>query len=169
MTLLYVAMEDRLLTVRGRDGRWEVETSLDGLPLACAAADPLVPERVYCGTFERGLWRSDDAGATWRSIGDGLPHRFVLAVTVSAQERSGAEGVLWAGTEPSALFRSEDGGSTWQERPALRALPSAPTWSFPPKPWTHHVRSIALHPDDPRHLYVAIELGGVMRSLDGGL
>jgi hypothetical protein len=52
--------------------------------------------------------------------------------------------------------------------PALRELPSEPLWSFPPRPWTHHVRTIALHPTDEDWLAVGIELGGVMRSRDGG-
>ena len=75
---------------------------------------------------------------------------------------------MYAGTEPSNLYRSEDGGRRWQRLPALRELPSEPRWSFPPRPWTHHVRTIALHPTDPDWLAVGIELGGVMRSLDGG-
>jgi photosystem II stability/assembly factor-like uncharacterized protein len=52
--------------------------------------------------------------------------------------------------------------------PALRELPSEPGWSFPPRPWTDHVRTIALHPADPDWLAVGIELGGVMRSRDAG-
>jgi photosystem II stability/assembly factor-like uncharacterized protein len=76
--------------------------------------------------------------------------------------------VVYAGTEPSNLYRSEDGGTTWQLLPELRRLPSEPRWSFPPRPWTHHVRTIALHPTDPDSLFVGIELGGVMRSIDGG-
>ncbi len=75
---------------------------------------------------------------------------------------------MYAGTEPSNLYRSEDGGKTWQLLPELRRLPSEPRWSFPPRPWTHHVRTIALHPTDPDSLFVGIELGGVMRSADGG-
>ena len=76
--------------------------------------------------------------------------------------------VVYAGTEPSNLYRSEDGGETWQLLPELRRLPSEPRWSFPPRPWTHHVSTIALHPTDPDSLAVGIELGGVMRSADGG-
>ncbi|HLY32307.1 MAG TPA: hypothetical protein VKQ36_14860, partial [Ktedonobacterales bacterium] len=61
------------------------------------------------------------------------------------------------------------GGETWAERPALGEIPSKPTWSFPPRPWTHHVRWIECDPHTPGKLYVAIEQGGVMRSLDDGL
>jgi photosystem II stability/assembly factor-like uncharacterized protein len=80
----------------------------------------------------------------------------------------GPDGAVWAGTEPSALFVSRDGGETWEERPALQEIPSKPRWSFPPRPWTSHVRWIAPSPHDAALLLVGIELGGVMRTTDGG-
>jgi photosystem II stability/assembly factor-like uncharacterized protein len=92
----------------------------------------------------------------------------VLALAVSSSHQESGTSVVYAGTEPSNLYRSEDGGQRWQLLPALRRLPSEPSWSFPPRPWTHHVRTIALHPSDPGWLAVGIELGGVMRSHDGG-
>jgi photosystem II stability/assembly factor-like uncharacterized protein len=76
--------------------------------------------------------------------------------------------VVYAGTEPSDLLRSEDDGATWRGSPALTSLPSAPTWSFPPRPWSHHTRWICLHPTDPSTIYAGIELGGVMVTRDGG-
>ena len=91
-----------------------------------------------------------------------------MAVSVSPSHVHEGTSVLYAGTEPSNLYRSEDGGKTWQLLPELRRLRSEPRWSFPPRPWTHHVSTIALHPADPDSLLVGIELGGVMRSRDGG-
>jgi photosystem II stability/assembly factor-like uncharacterized protein len=78
------------------------------------------------------------------------------------------EEVIYAGTEPSALYRSPDGGETWEERPSLLALPSAKTWSFPPRPETHHVRWIAPDPHAAGRLYVAIEAGALVSSPDSG-
>lgn len=130
--------------------------------------DPHRTQRVYGGTFKAGLWLSDDAGATWQPVAGELPHSAIMSVAVSPLEEVGAIGVVWAGTEPSAVFRSEDGGRTWQERAGLQALPSKPTWSFPPRPWTHHVRWIEPDASVADRLFVGIELGGVMRSLDGG-
>ena len=89
--------------------------------------------------------------------------RPVYSVAVSA-----ADGAVYAGTEPSALYRSDDAGETWRELGALLELPSRPTWSFPPRPWTSHVRWIAPSPHDAALLLVGIELGGLMRSTDGG-
>jgi hypothetical protein len=169
MTNLYIATGDALVVVAHRGGRWEAEVHMVQLPTQCVAADPARGERVYCGTFGRGLWTTSDGGDSWRPAGDGIAHAQVMAVAVSSLERAGADGVVWAGTEPSALFRSEDGGRAWQERPSLRALPSASTWSFPPRPWTHHVRWISPDPTVAGRVFVAIELGGVMRSVDSGL
>jgi photosystem II stability/assembly factor-like uncharacterized protein len=80
----------------------------------------------------------------------------------------GMDGAVYAGTEPSALHVSHDGGETWQELAALQEIPSKPRWSFPPRPWTSHVRWIAPSPHDTALLLVGIELGGVMRTTDGG-
>jgi hypothetical protein len=75
---------------------------------------------------------------------------------------------VYAGTEPSALYRSDDDGQTWRELSGLLELPSRPTWSFPPRPWTSHVRWIAPSPHDEGVVLAGIELGGLMRSTDGG-
>ena len=164
MTRLYLATGDALAVVTRRNGTWQADVTLQAQPTQCVATDPRRPEVVYCGTFGRGLLRSGDGGLSWQRVGAGIAHGEVMAVAPSRAE----PGVLWAGTEPSALFRSEDGGATWQERPSLREIPSAPTWSFPPRPWTHHVRWIEPDPAVADRLFVAIELGGVMKSEDGG-
>jgi hypothetical protein len=151
------------------DGRaHEAEPLLHGTDARCIAVDPHDPQRVYVGTFDNGLYRSDQAGLTWEQDERGLADRRVLSLAVSPSHRQSGISVLYAGTEPSNLYRSEDGGRSWQRLPALRELPSEPRWSFPPRPWTHHVRTIALHPTDPDWITVGIELGGVMRSLDAG-
>jgi photosystem II stability/assembly factor-like uncharacterized protein len=47
-------------------------------------------------------------------------------------------------------------------------VPSYDTWFFPPRPETHHVRWIAPHERDRDTIVVGIELGGVLRTRDGG-
>lgn len=168
MTKLYIAMQNVLLVAEDHDGTWQVEEHLQGQQPQCLAVDPLRPEHVYCGTFGQGVWHSLDGGASWQPAGTGIDHPEIMAVAVSAVDRVGANGVAWAGTEPSAIYRSDDGGITWLERPGLTDLPSAPEWSYPPRPWTHHVRAIGLDPHDAQRVYLCIENGALVRSFDGG-
>ncbi|MBA2285053.1 MAG: hypothetical protein H0W02_06200, partial [Ktedonobacteraceae bacterium] len=166
MTKVYVAMQNSLVIMTGNNDDWRTTIKLDGMPVFDVAVDPFNQSRVYAATIGNGLWRSDDAGENWQSVGPGITYDMVMAVAVSPVEKYGQYGVVWAGTEPSALFRSEDGGDTWQERPTLLDLPSKPTWSYPPKPDTHHVRWIQPDSHEAGRLFVAIEQGGIMRSLD---
>jgi photosystem II stability/assembly factor-like uncharacterized protein len=125
------------------------------------ARDPRQPDFLIGGARGGGVWRSADAGESWKQVD--FPEADVFSVSVSP-----ADGALYAGCEPSMLFVSRNGGESWRELERLRAIPSAPTWSFPPRPWTSHVRWIAPSPHDAGLLLVGIELGGVMRSEDGG-
>src|SRR3989304_4832873 len=110
MTTIYLATGDVLAIVRRRGEGWRATLALEGSPTQSVAIDPLRPERVYCGTFGRGLWFSEDAGAPWRPAGEGIPHAEVMSVAVSRAERVGDYGVLWVGSRPGAGFRSEGGG-----------------------------------------------------------
>lgn len=161
MTELVVGMEDAVLLVQAHRGGWQAEERLQGRRITCVAADAADPGRVLCGTFGEGLWRSTDGGETWERVGEGVVGEQVTAVAVHA-------GVVYAGTEPSLVFRFEDGGTTWRALPGLLELPSRTTWSFPPRPHTHHVRWIAPDPHAADFLLVAIEAGALVRSPDGG-
>ena len=143
------------------EGRWSASTSLADSGAQCISPDPADPDTAYAGLREHGLWKTTDGGHTWRDLD--LPERGVFSVAVSP-----VDGAVYAGSEPSRLFRSEDGGASWSPLDSLLELPSRPTWSFPPRPWTSHVRWIAPSPTDAGLVLVGIELGGLMRSTDGG-
>ncbi len=146
-----------LMRLRDAGGSWTGETVLDGVDAQCVAA---VGRRVLVGTRGQGALLSADEGDTWESIELEEPQVFSVAI-------SAADGALYAGTEPSRLFAARDGGP-WTELRALQEIPSRDSWSFPPRPWTHHVRWIAPDPHHAERLLVGIELGGLMRSEDGG-
>jgi hypothetical protein len=168
MTLLFLATEKALAIIRqGHDG-WSVDLQLVGKQPECLAFDPFHQEHVYCGTFDQGLWQSTNAGATWEHTSEGITSKQVMSVAVSPVDQVGGAGVVYAGTEPSAIYRSENQGKSWQELTALRELPSAPTWSFPPRPWTSHIRWITPDPLVSGRVFAAAEAGALVRSLDGG-
>ena len=147
---------------------WTLEERAAGSGAQCLAVDPNAPNLIYAGTAGNGVLRSTDGGRSWAPAA-----RFrcadIYSLAVSRSEVSRGRGAVYAGTEPSALFRSDDGGERWVELEGLQLIPSKPEWSFPPRPYTHHVRCIALSAHDPALILAGIELGGVMRSTDGGV
>jgi photosystem II stability/assembly factor-like uncharacterized protein len=155
------ATGDAIAVITRRDSAWRVDLELEGTGASCVALDPRSPDTVYAGSRRGGVWRSDDAGASFSDAG--LRDQQIYSIAVSP-----ADGAVYAGCEPSMLWRSRDRSATWEELAALRDIPSAPTWSFPPRPWTSHVRWIAPSPHDADRLLVGIELGGVMLTEDGG-
>lgn len=153
--------EDLICCVQEQDGQWQASRLTSGRGMQCLAVDSRQPGVLYGGSRGEGVWRSDSAGNDWTRLE--FPEADVFALAVSP-----ADGAVYAGTEPSKLFVSRDDGRSWGELTALQDIPSRPTWSFPPRPWTSHVRSIAPNPHDARLLLAGIELGGIMRSEDGG-
>jgi len=158
---LYAATGDGIARLDEHEGVWTLELFLTGSGAQCLAVDPSDPDTVYAGLREGGVRRTSDGGRSWLDCA--LPEAGVFSLAVSE-----ADGAVYAGTEPSRLFRSDDRGGRWGELDALLELPSRPRWSFPPRPWTSHVRWIAPSPHDARLLLVGIELGGLMRSDDAG-
>ena len=110
----------------GKDGDdWALEKALQGKGVQSIAVDPGNSDIIYAGTSGEGLWKSRDGGRTWERMN--LAEANVTSVAISP-----SDGSVYAGTEPSKLFKSEDAVETWEELSALRTIPSAPTWSFPP-------------------------------------
>jgi hypothetical protein len=162
MTSLIIATGQEFARLSPKGNSWETRVSLSKSKAQCLAHDPIHPEITYIGTHGNGLWKSQDAGENWKDVN--LPAKDIFSVAISP-----VDGSVYAGCEPSMLFRSRDDGKTWEELSALRELPSAPTWSFPPRPWTSHVRWVAPSPHDADTLLAGIELGGLMLSQDGGV
>src|SRR5436305_635106 len=82
-----------------------------GVPFAELQLDRGSPDLLYVNA-DSHLWRSDDAGATWRSLQAGLG-RAVTAFALDPANR----GTIWARTSKDQLWRSRDAGETWSQRP----------------------------------------------------
>lgn len=158
---ILVATDREVIVVDVERGTSVPVRGIGGRP-TCLVADPLVHGRAWCGTHQSGVFRSDDGGSSWQSVG--LAGRLSMAITASPVERD----VVWVGTEPSEMWRSGNGGTTWEQASPLETLSSSSEWSFPPRPDTHHVRWIACHPLEPGRVWVAIEAGALVSTIDGG-
>lgn len=118
-------------------GVWKTENGgttwapiLDDLPVASIGAVAVFqpdPRVVWVGTGEgnprnsagvgRGIFRSDDAGRTWRGLGLARSeriHRVVLHPANPDVAYVGAMGPAWSDGDERGVYRTRDGGRTWE-------------------------------------------------------
>ena len=169
MTTILASMENSLLMVESTRNGWKIHERLKNCNQICIATDPQNTDRAYCGSFDAGLWKTDDGGQTWDKTALTISNANVTSVSVSPIEKGeGGFNRLFVGTEPSAIYASSDGGQTWNKFEGINKLNSSSTWSFPPRPWTNHVRWIEPDANKKEYIFVAIEAGALIMSFDGG-
>ena len=163
---IYVGMHDGVCAVTSEDdGKNWRQGPVTTLPHAASrlTASPVNPERAYLAAYEAGVYRTDDAGVTWRHI-DSYPTEYAHSVLAHPVEAD----AVYAGSEPAAVFQSKDAGESWQECRGFQAVPESTGWGFHAPTRDSHVRDLRVSPGDPNHLYAGIEVGGMVRSRDGG-
>jgi photosystem II stability/assembly factor-like uncharacterized protein len=117
------------------------------------AADPRDGRRLYLGTSDGVIYRSDDAGARWQRMAPGFPKRgFSLDDIVVDRSGTVFVGYWQVGGSGGGVAQSADGGKTFT---VLRGIEG------------HSVRGLTIAPSNPAML-VAGTIGGVLRSLDHG-
>ncbi len=120
---------------------------------------------IFAGAFHGSVQVSPDDGKTWETRAGGMTQDNVYSL---AAKRINGRMRVFAGTEPAHLFVSDDLGCNWAEIPSLRSVPSVPKWSFPAPPHIGHVKHINFDPENSRTIYASVEVGGLLRSTDGG-
>ncbi len=145
------------------DDAWELATN--GLPEAPAiraiAVHPQKPEIVYAGTQE-GPYRSTDHGDHWEKVN--VPDRGLPVWSLLYDSRD--SNVMYAGYEACQIYRSGDGGDNWRQMPISVRFPEITLGpgSNPAK----RVLMMSASTADPNELYAAVEVGGLIRTIDGG-
>ena len=127
---------------------------------------PLRPERIWM-QFHGGVYRSDDAGATWRDIAPGLPSDFGFPLAIDPRDPDRAWVIpLVADVDrvtPEGrvrVYETRDGGASWQARG--EGLPQRDAYlTVLRQAFDHDGR-------DPLGLYFGAESGDVFASADGG-
>jgi photosystem II stability/assembly factor-like uncharacterized protein len=147
------------------DGHDDWEPLAGGLPempaVRALAVHPQNPEIVYAGT-QSGPYRSADRGEHWEKVDvpdHGLP---VWSVLFHPHDPD----VILVGYENCEIYRSDDAGERWARLPVSVRFPEITT--APGANPAKRVLKIDASAGEPDLIYAAIEVGGTLRSTDGG-
>lgn len=125
------------------------------------------PNLYYMGTAGGGVWKTSDAGNTWKSISDNFFGGSIGALAVSESDPN----IIYVGEGEQTLRGNVSSGKgLW------KSLDAGETWSFIGLKDSEHISRIRIHPKNPDLIYVAAignlwkpnETRGVFRSKDGG-
>ena len=119
---IWTGSDDGLVHVsRDAGGSWRDVTPPDMPPhtrVMTVEASPHTPASAHVAGIRYEMddrspyaWKTDDYGATWTRISDGLPDGAFVRVVREDPKRAG---LLYAGTE-HGVFASFDGGSSWSD------------------------------------------------------
>jgi photosystem II stability/assembly factor-like uncharacterized protein len=103
----------------GSGSKWQ--PGAGGMGLHSILLDPSHPERMYIAISAAGVFRTDDAGKTWRPINRGLKSQYIPDPT--AEVGHCVHRIAMHRARPDVLFmqkhwdvmRSDDGGENWHE------------------------------------------------------
>ena len=127
------------------------------------------PQTYYFGSTGGGVWKTTDAGITWKNVSDGFfKTGSVGAITVSESDPNilvvgmgehAARGVMTSMGD--GVYKSMDAGKTWK----YIALEN-----------TRHISDVIIHPTNPDIMYISAqgaqyaptEERGIYKTTDGG-
>src|SRR6056300_706869 len=135
--------------------------------IADIAIDPNNENLWYVAVGSGGVWKTNNAGTTWKPLFDEQNSYSTGCVTIDPTNNN----VIWVGTGENVggrhvaygdgVYKSEDGGETWKNM-GLKS--------------SEHISKIVIHPSDPNTVWVAAQgplwnkggERGVFKTSDGG-
>ncbi|MCH2192733.1 glycosyl hydrolase [Kordia sp.] len=121
----------------------------------------------YVAVASGGVWKTENAGTTWKSMFDGQVSYSIGCITLDPQNPE----IVWVGTGENVggrhigygdgIYKSEDGGKSWKNMGLKKS---------------EHLSKIIIHPTDSNIMWVASQgplwssggERGVYKSTDGG-
>ena len=149
------------------DMKWRGIGPLRAGRTRAVAGVPSQPHTFYIGAVNGGVWKTDDAGTTWKPLFDEQPSGSIGAIAVSPSNPDiiyvgSGEGLMRPDLSVGdGMYKSINGGKTWAHIGLFDA---------------QQIPNIALDARNPDRLFVAAlghpyganEERGIFRSLDGG-
>lgn len=135
--------------------------------IADIAINPNDPNQWYIAVGSGGVWKTNNAGTTWKPLFDGESSYSIGCITLDPQNPF----VVWVGTGENVggrhvgygdgIYRSLDGGDSWKNMGLKES---------------QHISKIIVHPEDSDILWVAVQgplwssggERGLYRTTNGG-
>jgi len=135
--------------------------------IADIAVDYKDPSTWYVAVGSGGVWKTENAGITWKPIFDSQPVYSIGDVTIDP----GNSNIIWVGTGENnggrhlsfgdGVYRSLDGGQTWKNMGLKQS---------------EHISDIIIHPEDSNTVWVSSQgplwskggQRGLFKTTDGG-
>ena len=130
---------------------------------------PSQPLTYFAGYTGGGLWRTDDAGNSWRNISDGFfKTGSVGAIAVAPND----ENVIYVGMGEHAIR----GQSSTYGDGMYKSTDQGRTWTHIGLATSRQISAVRVHPNNPDVVYVAVQGDrwkgttdrGIYRTTDGG-
>tara|TARA_B100000029_G_C17429203_1_gene907257 strand:- start:202 stop:1146 length:945 start_codon:yes stop_codon:yes gene_type:complete len=154
--MLAIGTNDGIVAIERSGEEWRiVAKALEGIRIDDVGQ---FKERTIVAT-EQGVFESEDNWATWEKTLDNVDAR---CIGISQ------DGTVYIGTDGAFVYRKFSVEEEYLELSSFRELPTCWSWTFPVSPHIPNIRSIVVSPSNPKHVYVGVEVGGVMASFDAG-
>jgi photosystem II stability/assembly factor-like uncharacterized protein len=120
--------------------------------IVCMTSSKLDPSTVYVGTIEGGMYRTYNAGKTWRPANAGADGNSVWDILVKRDDPYELFAVYRFGNHSRGLHHSYDGGNSWQILPDFLVM-----------------NALTIRQGEGNLLLAGIENKGVYKSTDNGI
>nr|MCU0619478.1 glycosyl hydrolase [Gemmatimonadaceae bacterium] len=156
-------------TVTFRTLQWRNVGPARGGRANTAVGVPGQPLTFFAGFTGGGVWRTDDAGISWRNISDGVFRTGSIgAIAIAPSDPN----VIWVGTGEHAVR----GQSSSYGVGVYRSTDQGRTWTHVGLDDSRQISAIRVHPTDPNTAWVAVQGDrwqpsanrGIHRTTDGG-
>ena len=117
-------------TQEGGSDNWPVY-GLDSYSPRTIVISPTNHDLLYVGTYEMGVFKSDNAASSWKAVNQGITDLRIRTLVIHPND----DRIVYAGTDGTGVFKTVDGGQSWEE--INKGLIDKV------------VRSLVIHPENP--------------------